>query len=367
MSGKRALTIAVAVGLLCGGARAQGNWTVLFPELAQKPAPEWCKPGVRLLYTVASANIRLNPNDSGAGGGAGYTTVDVVGLDQQHAALTITSYSDGTGGRNYVSLASQGDITPPATGGDYWIHPDVLRGATRMAGQGLQILEMPYEAGGRRYDAVRFQYDAHNSQSVYVYDKATGIMVFSSNRVGPAEGDRTQGHLEFQGMRTVTWPWSNAAPPDWLARFGGMRGQGTQTIAIPGSPAMPIPLQCGFTAKQRGADWLQYELSVTMAGLAGMPPQTNTVAGVCGNGSFNGLWIPPQAIGALQAGQVLDEDPVLGIQRLVLQADANLVVLREQGRTYYLDGLYDTRTGLLRRAVKVEQSIATTTTDISFE
>lgn len=350
--------------LAAGAASAQSSWALLFPDLPQKPAPEWCVEGTRLLYSSAAASIRQDPNDRG-GGGMGYTTVDVVGMDQQKVALLVTSWGGPDAPNGISVIAAVGSTGFVGAGEDWWVHPSVLAGATRLANDELAVVEMPHTAGGRQYQGVRFQYERPTSRNVYVLDQATGILLFSSFRAGPAEGNRSQGQNEFLGRRRMHYPWSEAPLPAWLAGWQGMTGRGTQTVAIPGATATAMGMEVRIVPKSRGSRWLVYELTTALALPLG-PPQVNTVTLVGGNAQYGGIWLPPEGLAELKPGQVLEEDPVLQYRRTVLAADRRMVVTREQGQRYVVDLTWDAGTGRLARYQKTEQAFATTTYDIIF-
>jgi transposase len=72
---------------------------------------------------------------------------------------------------------------------------------------------------------------------------------------------------------------------------------------------------------------------------------------VAGNSMLCGSWIPPAAMGTLQAGQVLDSDPFTKVTVQVGSADAQHVTLVHNSPRQQIQYTYRRQDGLLVRTL----------------
>jgi hypothetical protein len=342
------LALVLATAALTAVADAQDPFLQLFPELHELPAPAWVAEGVRLTFSAAAANIGFEP-EIAAGSGAGFTSVDVVAIDSNFVVLDVASWGK-VGHAGVILLARHGHVGPASRGGEFWLHPDVLRGATGRAGGNLRIVRMQATAHGKTFDVLRFQDEAEDHRYVQQFDVTTGILVSAATRAGPADGKRTQTDTQFMSRRRIERSWLKLAPPPWIAAVRGFTLQGQLSTVMPGVPPMPGPPVRGTaTITRRGARWLEYDVTTSVGGLQGWPASTNAGTEVSGIAQVGGVWLPPAGLAALRNGQVLDEDPTIGIRQVVTAADGKTVTIRSGSFTDSTEFMYEVASGQLVR------------------
>jgi hypothetical protein len=62
---------------------------------------------------------------------------------------------------------------------------------------------------------------------------------------------------------------------------------------------------------------------------------------------FGGLWLPPEALGVLETGDVLDRDPQTDVVTRVNEATPQRIAISAAGPGYVTRYTYDARTGRL--------------------
>lgn len=344
----------------------QDAFLQLFPELKRLPAPPWVAEGVRLTYSAAAASIGFD-TDTPVGSGAGFTTVDVVAVDGSHVVLDITSWGTVPGGR--MLLARTGQVSIPSAGGEFWLHPDVLRHATDKESDDLEVVRTQTKTHGRDYEVIRFQDEGEDHRYVHQFDITTGILVWAATRVGQEDGKRTQTDTQFISRRRIDRSWLNQPPPAWIATVRGFTLQGSLSTTIPGSPEMGgRPMRGTATVTQRGARWFQCDVNVNVESQQGLPSahaQSRIVSGIA---QVGGLWLPPAALSALRQGQVLDEDPTVGTRQVVTGADGQWVLINYGSPIDSTDSLYEVSSGQLVRSRRSQQiGVATQVLDVTFQ
>jgi hypothetical protein len=367
----------------------------LMPALPTASAPGWTRQGVRITYYSAAASIvggrhqypqdeTCNPNDprfqhadecyKDANGkyyrqkdvpsasGHGYTQVNVVLLDRSVTVLDVRTYGlPGTAPTTpAVILGLAGAVGVPGAGGDFWLNPQVLRGAVGLSGPALQVLRMPYAVGGKPYRSIRIQ----SGSQAWVYDEATGVLLHSNSATqggtmqGPmAQGGSRQGSTlrtlnSLVEIRPMNLPWASSAAPGWVAQVRALRYEGTQTLFVPGSPAFPIPVSVTFVRRYAGLNWARYTETMVIGGIGGVPPNTVKWDRVFGPAQIGGLWIAPQALAQLRPGDVLDSDRVTRVTASVGQIERtpqgiDVVHITEQSDGNRIDYHYDRYSGML--------------------
>ena len=316
-------------------------FAILFPELLQAPAPSWLREGTRVSYRVMSATIAQLPGESGGGGG-GVGQYDVVAIDQGVVVSTLKLYLD-TGSQGLVPnliFSSFGRLGV----GDYWVHPSVLRNAERVANDDLAVLHMPTTIAGRAYQAVRFEHRRQDAVTIWMFDEATGILLYYRHSVGGELDPRRQVTImELLGQRQKTIPWQADAVPAWVARGGILRYTGATTVWISGQPTSPLPYAVTVQMGRSYNRWSEYQVSdSTTAG-----PASSRVTGVAQ--LFDNSWLPAAALTVLRSGRarVLDEDPLTGARIIAERSADGAIVLTEAGAAYRVVTTYDGRTGML--------------------
>ena len=382
-----------------GAIGANNPWLTLLPALRTAPAPGWLRPGMRLTYYSAFARIQqdrerwikdetCNPNNpngaidpdncvlgddrqwyrrhpEGAPGsitgeaasGHGFTEVNVLALDQTVAVLDARSLnlSDATGPP--ITLANWGSLELPAAGGDWWLNPQVLRGAAGLSAGPLTVMPIPYAITGRRYNALWFTLNSAG-RHVHVYDLDTGVLLHTSTedkaeptviRPGASQGAATLlSQNTLLGTRTPAFPWARYPAPDWVRQVAVLRYEGGTTSEMAGTGM--IPASAIFERQAVGATWALYLVTIPQTDPTGGPTSPTQISRAFGSAQFGGLWIHPQGLAQLQQGQVLDDDPITKFRVLVrfvgrTPQGADVVVIAEDGAGQLTETVYDRASG----------------------
>jgi hypothetical protein len=358
----------------------------LLPGLRQAPAPDWVQQGARLTYYSGAASIpqgrnvyyrdedgqwvddqgnRYREEETTGTGGHGYTQIDVTALQPQAAVLSVRSWGFVNGNTNggVLPLGAAAGIGLPGAGGDFWLSPAVLQQIQPSNQQGLRIMPMPYPLGNQTFDAVRFHYTQGGNEQVWVFDKQSGVLLYSGSvTMGALANAQTQeggaGVQKmmtvniFKGLRPLDLPWRAAQASAVAQQMQALHYEGTLTVTIPGSPQFPLKQEADIQVTQRGPNWILYNQTDTVGrgNPSGVPPQTSQSMRAAGPGQIGGLWLPPEGLANLQPGQTLDQDPQTGIRTVVGQAPNGqrpVVVISEQGQSFTAEYCYDKETGLM--------------------
>jgi hypothetical protein len=330
----------------------------LFPELRRSPAPDWLQEGVRVTYYTQSASVAQAPGSEGSGG-AGYAQYDLVALDQGSVVSSLKLYLDQGNGTVTPSLVLP---SPGILGvGDYWIHPAALRNAEQVANEDLAVVRMPKVIGDTTFHTVRFQYQSDQGVHVWMFDQESGLMVFYRHEVG-TEADT---HRQLVDVTLVHWrllelPWQGGTAPRWATRGTTLHYDGTYSVVIDGART-PLPYAISAQLTRCRPTWCEYKLTDHPYG--GMGNVSTRVTGA--TQSFEGIWLPPQALNRLRDGQVLDRDPVTGAEVTVTRTRGGPITLTETGTLYRQSLTYDSQDGTLLALQTVTQvGVGTTVIDL---
>ncbi len=382
------------------GALGDNNpWVTLLPALRTAPAPGWLRPGMRLTYYSASASIQhdrnvLNPDEScdpdkpgykykpeddedcfekdgkwyrripntGRSSGHGFTEVNVVALDQRVAVVDVRSLnlSEGTGPA--VTLGNWGSLELPGAGADWWLNPQVLRGAAGLSAPHLNVRQVRYPLRGRQYNAIWFNLSSRGRQA-HVYDVDTGVLLHTStSSTAPPTGVHAKGETPggatllsqntLLGTRTPVIPWALSPAPDWVRQVSVLRYEGSHTAHATGGDPISLPFSTMFQRQAVGVNWVLYLQTTPQNDAMGMPAPPAQGYRVFGSAQFGGLWIPPQGVPPLRQGQVLDDDPVTKTRVSVgsvgrTPQGADVVTITEEGAGQRYDFVYDRASGML--------------------
>lgn len=392
----RSILALLALSSLASVGRAQADVPDLCPALAVAPAAATLGPppvvhvGSRLLYFGATASVpgeryELVPDPNGrwldeatgqrygehempGAAAAGYTLVRVGYLDGQVAQLNQQLYlwDPATGIATYTSAL--GLVSHAGCASDYWVHPDALRALPETLAGDVRVVRMPYAIGSRTFDALRIQTTTAKGHTVYVYDLATGLMLFHGARTvgGPVEvrpdderqtfgqGSTQLVSLWIADARDVVIPWAGYAPPAWVASVQRLAYQGVATTYTTTTAPIQLALAHEVTIDRRGASWLHAWTHTTQATLPGLPPTEGWSVDASGPASVGGWWIAPQALATLRAGQSIDAVTELRTTTSVTAADDARVTLSEVGPAHRIDATYDVATGVLAHVTIVQ-------------
>jgi len=363
--------------VLTGGSLGQGlaaartlddmPYLQLLPELRTAPPPGWVKPGVRITYDAVTATIP--PPKEGGASGKGFAQVNVGALSAETCVLEIRSYSLAGLAGEAVLLATSHAIGPPGLPADYWLNPDILKKAPGLHPQNIKIAQGPYEAAGKTYNAVRFQYTTGTTENVRVFDLESGLLVFTSSST-PTGAEAKQVSIgTLLGRRDVKIPWADATPPGWLKTIRRMEYKGNITTGLPG--CFPTVLPCGLETKvnQRGPTWFQFTQTFALGSwpaYGAVPAGASTMERVATTAQLSGLMIPPAALPQLQAGQEIDKDPHTRVRASVVHVGpapggARSVVITESNGVQRLECTYDQADGMLIALTKADIQLFTET------
>lgn len=375
-------------------------WVTLLPALRTAPAPAWLRTGTRITYYVAAASIPggahsyrevPDPRDSsgqpcvrrppdpplymdpktkkcyeqggvGRGSGHGYSQLTVLALNQTMAVVEVRGYVISGVSGPAVPGSNSGYVALPAAGGDYWMNPQVLRGVVGITVEGMRAVQMPYPLNGRSYNSLWIQSGSPGAGQTWVYDLDTGVLLHATTATqgapiqGPvAQGESREGATQLGqstlvGVRTPNVPWAAEPAPDWVGRTSVLRYDGSNTLYVPGSNPVPIPLTYTFQRQAVGPNWAAYLVTQTTQSSVPSVPEQGVL--FYGSAQFGGLWVPPRWLAQLRPGQILDTDPVTGVTVSVGQAGrtpqgTDVVTITEANQAVRTDGAYDRVTGIL--------------------
>jgi hypothetical protein len=287
----------------------------------------------------------------------------------------------------HVAAASDLVIGNAEALGDYWIAPSVL--ATLQPGYDgtTRIWKGPRQLGGQTVDTVSSATMSNGSYYSYTYDAATGILLIGGsmiaqagvlvtdpegNMLDSASGAVSLDHRIFAGARQVPIPWATAPPPAWATpgRVTTYQGQ----ISAEFDPSSGVgnvagnSLTVSYVFDQAvGTALVGRQLTRSSNG-PGLPPTDSTASRVFGSAMFDGLWIPPEYLTQLTAGQVLDQDPLSGYTVTSAGVQGNVAVVQTIGAGDQLEMHYDTTSGLVvfSRYRRVMTAVGAQITTVTF-
>lgn len=350
------------------------------------PAPDWIKPGLRLTYYTMSGTLPNGPHeykadrngnwvdkqgnryvrkDVPATGSNGLFQFNVVAMDQQRSAIQMLFYLyEGLNTAEPQQKLETGYVASSSTGGDLWIHPEGLKTLVQKHSgqpapgpgqQGIWVSTTQKTIDQATYNAVIIAMVSQSgSKKVWFYDSASGVLLYSSEIavVNPVNIKKQQLNPDgsvvkfttFKGSRMLQLPWMGQPGPNWLARASNFQYNGTFQVTVPGSPATPFPVNLGIVVKERGPDWLRFDVTFNNQAPGVKSELTSRVSG---NSMLCGSWIPSSALGVLQTGQVLDTDSFTHVTTQVGYADAQYLMLVANSPRQQIQYTYRRHDGLL--------------------
>ena len=354
------------------------------------PPPNWIVPGLRLTYYMISGFLPYGPHaytpDPKGGwedqhgnrytqhelegtGSHGLLQFNVVAMDPQQVAVQTLFYLyEGMNTSEPLQRLETGYVGQAGNGGDLWLHPEALKALLQKYGNrppprrgqsGMWVNATQRQIEQVTYNAVLIALVAESgSRKVWIYDLASGVLLYSSEiaKAGMTVVKGAQVHpggamtrsTTFKGSRTLSVPWAAQAPPSWLGQARTFRYRGSFQVNVPGTPATPFAIHAAATVTARGADWVKFDIS-TGGQAPGITSELTTR--VSGNHMFCGSWIPPTAMGSLQAGQLLDTDAFTHVTTQVSSADAQYVTLVHNNPRQQIQYTYRRQDGLLVRTL----------------
>jgi hypothetical protein len=379
-----------------GGASVPDPSTMLplVPAAATAGPPPAIKTGTRLTYFGMSASVPgagrqlvLDDNghwiDKGTGqryseenvpgaGGAGFNVVHVGYVDRDIVQLSSKLYLWDPMTRQSSYSMGSGIVGHAGCAADYWIHPDVLKTVADADQGGVRIMRMPYNLNNRVYNAIRFQVTSAKGYQAYVYDLASGLMIFhgsstqgasvwtppigGSGQAGVGQGSTQLVTGWIVEVKDIDVPWKQMPPPQWVGQFRAIQFAGVQSSIVAGAGQFDRQMQLTVTPKERGREWVRFSSASIIQSVAGLPPEQGEAIGTSGVATLGGLWVPPEALATMRQGQVLEQNEHVGTTMTVSAAGGGAVMISEVGPKHRIDCTYDVRNGVLN-GMNLEQQI----------
>lgn len=348
----RSVLLGVAAARLLGPASPAQDLSDVLPILKTVPAPGAIVEGVRLSYYGSAGDLPkedANKWDPAADtwtyatapSGHGYTQVDVLGLSQGFAGLSVQAwiYSNWTGPLVPVRGGQRG-LVCHAGGGDWWIHPLALAQLPETRSDELTVVRVVQTLDGVAHPAVRIQRTLPESRQAAVYDLATGLLLFKNAAV--ATGNTTYvSQMFYKGSRRIPQAGDNPPLPLWLKPGLQFQYQGRYTARTWGGTPFTLPLDARIEILTVSDRWFLYRQTTTLASLGGLPP-TVEQSDLVGGGT---LYLAPSRLASLTPGTVLDTDPVTGATLKVAAHGGSVTLVAEAGEASVTELTYDPGVG----------------------
>lgn len=302
-------------------------------------------------------------------GGAGYTVLRVGYVDAQVAQLTSRLYGWDPLTRQSAYSMAWGLVSHAGCMADYWIHPTALAALAEVDLPGVRILRMPYRLGERVFDAIRIQTTSADAYDAYVFDLASGLMIFHGARAtgapvwtppvggqsGLGEGSTQLVSAWIVDVQEAPVPWQAYPAPAWVAGVQRLTYAGTMTSTTAGTSPFQLPIDLEVTVDARGRDWLHARTVSRMGSIQGIPPTVQASIDASGPATIGGLWIAPEALAQLRPGQPIERVEAVGTDTTVGDTTGGRVVIVEQGPLHRIDYAYDRASGVLDAVTLTQQ------------
>ncbi|MFN8464414.1 MAG: hypothetical protein U0X20_02640 [Caldilineaceae bacterium] len=319
---------------------AESQFLLLYPDLRQASAPAWLRPGVRLTYNSAFATFARDIDDP-TPSGAALIQFDVVAQDRRSVVSVTTMYSTQIQGQPPTGLGYE--VTVPGVGA-FWFSPQVLAHAEDAAFEDFAVNRLTTDVEGETYDVVRMESTTGRSDEVWEFEVTSGILVFHQQVLYGTDGEKRSGnYMTLAGRRQVKLPWRFGSVPKWVKRGVEIDLAGTQMMDLGGPPYVRLPMNASLRVTKIGSLWSEYSQTISASGQ--QIAQTGGATGVAQ--ILGGMWLPPEALGVLKAGTVLDRDPLTGLVTRVDEAGSRQIVLSGEGPSYLIRYTYDAHNGRL--------------------
>jgi hypothetical protein len=212
-----------------------------------------------------------------------------------------------------------------------------------VANDNLAVVRMSQNAGGKTYKSVRFVYKADGAEYVWVFDEASGLLLFYRHAIG-GDDDRYRQltQITLVRQRQLRLPWRAASVPDWVREGSRFTYRGTYSVLLPGAEATALPYELTAEVTRSENRWTEFQVDASLQRQT--PNRSVRASGVLQ--PFDGLWLPAEALERLVDGQVLDRDPVTGTEIRVLR-ERGALSLAESGKGHHAVMTYDDRGGIL--------------------
>ncbi len=317
-----------------------GDLILLFPGLDKLAAPDWLNEGLRVTYASASATTPGDNEDLGGGGG-GLIQYDVVAKERRTVATYGTFYLD-LGGGSYQNNFNFPSVTSSGVG-DFWVNPTALANAEDVAGDGMIVARMPYSAAGEEFDAIRLQYEGDKSTYVWMFDVASGLLLFYRHDVEVGNNAHQLAQMTLAGVRQLKLPWKSGGPAIAIKKGNSVDYTGQFSTLIAGGPVVPLPMSAHIEVTRTRPRWT---LTTQDGAMNGQP--SGSSPGVTGATQlFGGVWLPKDALTVRPRRAVIDTDPLTGATVTFAHGSNGTITLTESGDSWATALIYDGATGIL--------------------
>jgi hypothetical protein len=340
------LTVTAVLTAWCAGAASTVHAApqsaasrVLPPASSAIGAPSWVRAGTRITHhssvaTVQEGGYQLveDPNGAlvdpatgrkysevftalaatgGTGSGEAFSHATVLALEGADVLIARTSYAVDALTRTFTPGFSSGARAPGGQVADLWMDPAELATMRSDATGTRLVLHGPVTVNGATYNAVSVVQPSTTSYAYFAYEATTGILVLSALRIregtnGPVDMSIT----ELRGLRELAMPGVGSAAPAWVQVGAELSYRGNHELGNPMDPAQPpfiSPVEMRVRFTDVGDTWALYDATISNPADGSSNVATGAAAGT---GPY---WWDPASLAAMQAGQVLDTDPVTGM------------------------------------------------------
>ncbi len=382
------LVAPVATAQLPGGPRVQNGMRVTFYSssasvrgtLQQAVLDPNCNPAVEDCWTDPNTGQKIGLQDVPTAAGQGYNVVDIVYLDQQTCVMRLTLYLlDPSDGR-VTTGGTAAEVTSGGSCSDYWIDPARLQQMQEQSTPTLRVLRGPYVVGDLTVQALLIAGRTSSGHNNSAYDAASGLLVVGSSRAqGAGVPTITPGNTLSTGAGSTMLTYTQYLDSRILPGLGAVEAlpahvlnanrlvyDCTTTTFVAGVGAIDTPCRLETYLGQRSELWVltnsRFHTPDPITGGTNVSEASNVIVGG-GHGSF---YASPTLLAGLQAGTILDVDPVTGIRTSVVHVDDAVVAISEESNAERKTFAYDKRSGWLVQYV-IEQNLVTGATTVRYD
>ena len=367
------------------------------PPAAGTPSPDgppsWIKPGMRIGYYESVASVGGNdhgytPSANGPwvdpntgqhydrtdtatdGGGDAIRYVDILAVEGDSVLAVVNLYGIDHTAQVYTPGTSYVLSRSGATLDGTYVNPDALAAAAANPPDGTGVFVGDYPINGQTYDAMGFATTDPAHYTSYTYDRKTGVLLQAitkyQNATSPlvASDDSTPtastqlGQTVLLEARQRSVPGLGGTNPSWVASAAGLSYSGTYVLNNPyGGDTYSFPMKLDIQFGNRAEQFVQYSATSQVFNSPLKPSTTNGVSGPSGP-----WWMDPAALGALKAGQVIDQDSATNEVFSVVDVSNGTVTTKDAIPGVTTTNVWDRATGVMLALQIVEASSGYTTT-----
>ena len=378
-----ALASAGCVPLTLGGIQRAVSASIAPPSVLQ--------PGTRMVWIGGAASIpaersqleldyngiwrnkrtgeRYSQFDTPGAAGAGFVVADVLVAEPRGFLLWVAQLQINPAAGGATSFTDfDGMVSTAQNIRDFWISPAYLTELKDRDDPESRVLHMPYTLDERTYRAVRIQTKNGDAWSQNTYHLDTGLCLVAAstvqgkavhvlglnNMLESGAGSTQVSYFRIAGIRQTGLPGPGASYPDALRRLRRMSYSGTASVVVGAGGVRPqtFPIRIDYNIASNAGTFLVARKSVS-----GTPELQDRVipAGVIGS-----LWMNPDTLARHSAGQMLDRDPLTGVETVSAGRQGNLALIVQRTRLARCSYGYDLGQGFLTRAeLQTRTGIAT--------